>query len=302
MVEEVRVLGGDGFELNVITYMPTGRLKGVLHILHGMAEHGKRYEAFAAYLNEAGIGVWVQEQRHHGRSLGDQPVGYFGKEDTLDMMLLDVDLVEKTIQMLYKDVDHYLMGHSMGSLIARAYVSGYGYQGKRILLMGSPYVSLRIAQISLPISELVYRLNPKKPSEFLDKMTIGPFNKAIKNPKTPSDWLSRDEAEVAKYISDPLCGYAYTAPFYKMLAKAGIVANAPYSIKKWPIVPTLFISGEMDPCSRQGQGFNKIVRAYQRAGKRIDSILMKDMRHEVLHERDYELAFEVCRNFLNDHN
>ena len=51
------------------------------------------------------------------------------------------------------------------------------------------------------------RLGGRRPSALLNKMSFGKFNDIFEPARTPFDWLSRDEAEVDKYIEDPLCGF-----------------------------------------------------------------------------------------------
>ncbi len=61
-------------------WKPTNsNIVGVVHILHGMAEHGERYNRFANYLNSIGYVVYAQDHRGHGLSATDDDLGWFSK-------------------------------------------------------------------------------------------------------------------------------------------------------------------------------------------------------------------------------
>ena len=73
--------------IGVSIYRPNGKIKGVVQIVHGMAEHRKRYEPFAQFLKSHGYAVVSFDLPGHGESIEDGLKGYFGEKDGWDHLL-----------------------------------------------------------------------------------------------------------------------------------------------------------------------------------------------------------------------
>ena len=101
--------------------------KAVFQIVHGMAEHGERYEEFARFLCEKGFAVLVDDHIGHGKSIkSDDDLGYFGEKDGWNSLVEDERTLTEMIKKEYPDLPIIFFGHSMGSFIAREYIRRYG--------------------------------------------------------------------------------------------------------------------------------------------------------------------------------
>lgn len=106
--------------------------RAVLVIVHGLAEHAGRYDYVTRRLNENGISVYRFDHRGHGRSGGLR-----GNNDDPDKFLKDTDLVVRLALKENQGKPVFMLGHSMGGLIAAGYGAGQGNLLKGMILSGA---------------------------------------------------------------------------------------------------------------------------------------------------------------------
>ena len=226
-----KLRGKKEIELSCFKIIPE-EVKGVIHILHGMGEHKERYLHFAKYLAKNSYAVYAHDHRKHGDSVKDESeVGIFTKADKWDDIIDDCNFVSRQIKKDFPNVPIIILGHSMGSLIARKFISKYPNSSKLAIIMGTtPPITLGRAFIPLAISSILSLFNKKlKRSEFLAKQLNEPLIAPFEPRRTDFDWISADEGVVDKYIKDPLCGYSYTPRFYKEFFKGILDVNKYHS-------------------------------------------------------------------------
>lgn len=110
--------GVGGVTLYYQSWRPTGEVRGVLVIHHGLADHSDRYAPFAAELVRAGYAVWAFDMRGHGRSSGPRVRG-----DRIDDYLDDLDRVIALARATEGDRPLFVWGHSFGGLIVALYAT-----------------------------------------------------------------------------------------------------------------------------------------------------------------------------------
>jgi len=129
------------------------------------------------------------------------------------------------------------------------------------------------------------------PSRILPKLTFQTWAKQVPDRKTDSDWLSRDETEVAKYVADPLCGFdvsigAWRAVFGFILAGAD---DANFSAIRRDL-PVLLVGGEKDPATDGGKAIEKLAARMRRMGfSNLQSTIYAGTRHESLNELNRDI-------------
>ncbi len=133
-----------------------------------------------------------------------------------------------------------------------------------------------------------------KPSEKLEKLAFGGYNKAFKPERTPHDWLSKNEANVDKYREDPLCGRISSAGLYRdMLHGIGFVGDKKNIEKMNKSMPIFLIAGSMDPVGENGKAVKRVYEMYKEAGiKNVEIKLYEGDRHEILNEDDRGQVYE----------
>ena len=265
--------------------MDYGSIKGVVQISHGMAEYSNRYARFALELCKAGYAVFISDHVGHGSSVKDREMlGYFG-ENGEESFIEDLKTFSDIIKGEYPDLPLFMLGHGMGSLIARKYTAKYGYLLDGVIYSATsgenPMLGIGIQLANTMISQN----GDKYKSEILDTMAFGAYNRKTKK-RTECDWVSRDEAEVDKFISDELCGYQYTVSGMKAL----FMTLKQVSSRRWyntiPLsMPIFLIAGTMDPVGDYGKGVNEVYKKLKKTGhKNVTMKMYEGARHEILNE------------------
>lgn len=294
----------DGHVLCYRVWIPQGTpVKAVLHILHGMAEHSERYDRFATYLNAKGIAVYAQDHRGHGLTAtkNNDQLGWFAEKDGWLRVAGDATELSNAIASDFPKQSLFLMGHSMGSFLARTLMVQHPDVYDGVIIMGTGCSQGLLGKIGKGIAR---RHVKKNGMHFVDKqidaMSFGSYNKKIQNPATPFDWLSCDTDEVKKYIDDPFCGFVCTSKFYEDILDGIAFANDGEKARKLPKdLPILIISGDSDPVGNYGKGVRKVFNMYKDVGiSDISLYLVKDGRHEILNETSRSETTEYLYSWL----
>ncbi len=292
-----------GQELSCREWKPAGEVKGVVQIVHGMAEHIDRYEGVALALAEAGYAVVGHNQMGHGPEA--ELLGWFGKKNGWQNLMGDVQLLRERTEKQYPGIPYFLMGHSMGSFVTRTYLTKYGAGLAGCVLSGTGFYSKATARSGIQMARMeVRRGKEKKESPLIDRIGFQSANKPFAPNRTKFDWLSRDEKEVDLYVADPLCGFLFTAGGYLAFFQGLEQMEDQDALKQIPPdMPLLMISGEEDPIGQMGKGVRKVARELLRAGMRDLSIrLYAGARHELFHEINREEVYQDLIAWLDMKN
>ncbi len=293
----------DGVEL--ITYFwECEQPKGIVHIVHGMSEHAARYNEFALYLNQHGFLVFASDLRGHGKTAGSlDKVGLLAMQDGWDKVVNDVINLSKELDKKYADLPLYLLGHSMGSFIARSVailcpgeIDGYIFSATA----GHPGIK---GKVGLQVSNLNLKVMGKKNrSNMMTQLAFGDFNKKYKNKRTEKDWLSKDNDIVDDYIDDPYCMQIFTSQFFNDLLSGVLTINETYNIRKMDKKkPILLFAGDMDPVGDYGRGPKEVYEKFKRAEiEDVQLKIYKTGRHEMLNETNREEVYEMVLRWLNN--
>ena len=266
-------------------------------IAHGMVEHPARYDDLATYLNESGIAVYGIYHIGHGPdavTLNHMDAGDFDR---------CVDNLHQLVQLAAAETGTkvILLGHSMGSFLSQLYVAKYADLAG-LILSGSTKAA-PIAKIGAVLASFLNAIAKDKtrPSSFMNNMAFGSYNKAFPNPRTDFDWLSRDEAQVDKYVADPYCGGICSISFYKNLTGGMARMGKPNLIQNVPKELPIYIQGgSMDPVSDMGKGLYALQEQYVKLGiHRVELDVYEGARHEIFNELNREEVFRNTRDFIN---
>lgn len=278
-----------------------GKVKAVIQISHGMAEHCDRYVPFAEKLCEEGYAVFTNDHLGHGRSVSDESMlGFFGSEKGYMNIVNDCKALTDIAKSEYPDVPYFFFGHSMGSFIARCYTKYYGNGIDAAVYCGTSgpnpgaSVGIAVAKLISKAKGEMYR------SKFIDSVAFGSYNKKT-DKKTAFDWLTKDENKVDEYIADGYCGFLFTAAGYKDLFSALNEANAEDWYNSFnKNLPVLLIAGEDDPVGAYGKGVTKVCENLKNAGHSDVTLkLYPADRHEILNETDRDDVMNYLVSWFN---
>ena len=290
-LQEFTFLSTDGkTTLHGMEWLPEGRdTIGVLQIAHGVAEHISRYDGFARFLNEQGIAVVGHDHLGHGGSIpaGGTPV-YFGAGNTWNTVVDDLYTLHLHIKEEFPGLPLFLMGHSMGSFLARTYLIRYPGTVRAAIIMGTGWQPEFMLTGGLTVAKTVAkRSGENATSDFVTNLAFGAYNKAFAPNRTAVDWLSADEDNVDRYIADPMCGQPATVGLFRqMLTGIRFNQKAENLRKMDKDMPVLFISGEQDPVGNMMKGVIRSRDAFRAAGmKDVTLLSYAGLRHEILNEK-----------------
>jgi alpha-beta hydrolase superfamily lysophospholipase len=262
-------------------WTPDGPVRAIVLVVHGASEHSGRYARFARALNGEGCAVYAVDLRGHGRTASSTGFGRMGSRG-IEGMLADLDELAGRARGEFPAVPVVLFGHSMGSLIAQAYVERSGGALAAYVLSGSGGVPEDNDEMTAMIDEA---LLAGMGEEALDM--LGEFNANFEPARTKYDWLSRDPGEVDKYVADPWCGddAPLTYGFVASLLEAGATVMEPDALARVPKhLSVLLITGEVDPVSNGAVQVRELETRLREAGLDVTAKYYADARHELLND------------------
>ncbi|WP_271408569.1 alpha/beta hydrolase [Pseudomonas sp. Q1-7] len=272
--------------------------RAVIMLSHGMAEHSARYARLGAALVAAGFELYALDQRGHGRSAEHGVLGQYAEENGWDKVIGDLASLNHHIRQQHPQVPIILLGHSMGSYIGQAYLMRHSCSLQGAILSGSNYQPQALYKVASLVARFErWRQGKHGRSALIEFLSFGSFNKAFKPNRTPFDWLSRDPAEVDKYVDDPLCGFRCTNQLWlDLLGGLQNITPSKNLAQIDPDLPLLVIGGERDPVS-EGRRLQDLAAALRLAGIRdVQLNLYPDARHELLNESNRD---EVTRDLID---
>lgn len=266
----------------------------VLQIVHGMEEYVERYDEFARYMNRYDICVIGEDHLGHGQSVKSaDEFGYFCKDDPATVVVRDVHRLKKIVQEQLPDVPFILLGHSMGSFIARNYICRYGTGISGAVIMGTgsqPAAVLGFGRFMTSLMALFKGWHYK--SGFIQNIAFGSYGKRIQNPQGKYDWVSANADNVKRYSEDPLCGFGFTLNGFHTLFTFISRCQSKENMKQIPRrLPLLFVAGGEDPVGNYGAGVRKAYDSYKAQGMSDLKLKFYEKdRHEILNEDDRDVV------------
>ncbi len=290
-------------QIFAVRYVPEGEIKAILQISHGMVEHIQRYEDFAKYLNERGILVTGNDHLGHGNSVKSQEYwGYFSDKDGNDEMIENLHQVTKITKEKYPNIPYFLLGHSMGSFYARQYLCKYGNELDGAIIMGTGFPSKFTVKSGIFMTSLIAKFTGwKHRSKFIDNMAFGGYNKRFEPARTSKDWLSKDEKQVDKYLSDPRCTFLFTLNGYNNMFKGINNLHKKDFLEQMPKnLPVFFVSGADDPVGEFTESVKRAIESFKQVGmKNIELKFYKNDRHEILNETDKLFVYDDIYRWIS---
>ena len=286
-------------EIAYYIYSPESPI-AILQISHGMCEYIERYENHAEFFASHGIILCGNDHKGHGNSVkSPDELGYTGSADVL---VDDVAIMTDLMREKYPDLPIILLGHSMGSFVAREYMSRYHKKADAFIISGTagPENPTSLGKLACKLIGAFKGYNHR--SKLLFKLANGSYDKHFKN-ETRCAWLTNDTNVTERYTKDPLCAFIFTVNgYYNMFDLLSRVSKKSWADTVEKDKPVLIISGDRDPVGNFGEGIRKTYSRLLGAGV-LDAHceIYEGGRHELFNEKAEikEKAYSDVVGFVN---
>ena len=269
-----------GRKLFLRTWKPDNtetKLKGVILIAHGYAEHSERYNYTAKFFTDKNFAVYAPDHYGHGRSEGvkaDVPNFRVFVDDLLSVLVI--------IQDIEKNIPIFLLGHSMGGAISTILASEAENNLAGLILSGpSIRIDGGVSNFIKSISKIIAFIAPHLP---LVEFAV--------------EGISKDPEVVEAYKNDP---YNYNGKVRarmgrEMLRSEELITEQLLSRIS---IPTLILHGEKDPLVNP-ECSHIIYSNISSADKKIK--ILDNLYHEILNEPEKDKVLDIIGNWLDARN
>jgi len=257
------------------SWLPDGELRAGIILVHGLGEHSGRYGHLARRCTDRGFGVFTLDHYGHGKS-----DGFPGYVERFSVYLDGVRALLDDVFSAHAGLPLFLLGHSMGGLIAAALLPERQSAFRAAVSSGPLFRSdSEPPAIVMWIIRLLAGLTPTVPMIRLDPAGV-----------------SRDPKVVRAYVSDPLVHHGkLTARLINEMRKAMTVTLARARDVRLPI---LILHGEADVLTSPGGS-----RDYFDHLASVDKTLKiyPGLYHEIFNEPEKDDVIKDVTNWLEAH-
>lgn len=257
------------------SWLPESEPRGVLLIVHGLAEHSGRYGNVVNHFVPLGYAVYGIDHLGHGKSDGTR-VYVKRFDDYTNTLKVYFDMIREW----QPDKPIFLVGHSMGGLISAVYLLDHQAELAGAVLSG-PAVKIpnHVTPAMLFLGKILSALIPR-----FGLLALS------------ADGVSRDPAVVQTYVSDPSVyrGKA-TARLAAEMLKAMQTINGQAARITLPI---LIVQGSADKLVNPA-GAQMLYEAISSADKEIR--IYDGLYHEVFNEPEHDKVLRDVKLWLEAH-
>ena len=283
-------------------YLPKDVIpKGIVQLSHGMIDHVGRYKNLADFLTANGYIFAGNDHLGHGKSAESKDdYGFFASNNGYELLLRDLHSFNKILREKYPDLPIVMLGHSMGSFLARLYAVKYPHTVRGVIIHGTagknPLINAGLALTRV----IKFFKGDRYRSRLITSMSVGAYSKKFPKSEGEYSWLSKDASMISDKASDPYANFTFTASGYIDLFKMLRECNSGQWFKSYPkTMPTVIMSGESDPVGDFGKGPNSVYKQLLVEGcTNVSLKLYVDARHELFNEYCRYEAFSDILTFL----
>ncbi|WP_249028645.1 alpha/beta fold hydrolase [Tannockella kyphosi] len=273
-------------------YEPDSNPKGIIQLTHGMMERIELYEEFIGFMCDKGFIVCGHDHIGHGHSgeLSDS-FGFFANTAGYRYLIEDLHQLNTIIKEKYDDLPYFLIGHSLGSLVARNYLRLYANEVDGCVFSASGSASPLTVLGLIYVEFKIKRSGPHFVSESFEKTIFGNFNKGQKDKF--SGWLCSNQEFIETFKNDSLCQFGFSLSAYRDLLTLFYQSNKQNWFTSVPNeMPILLLSGNQDPIMNNGKDMLKVEENLRKTNHtKINSYLYDGSMHNLFHEIDRSTVF-----------
>lgn len=279
-------------------------IKGVVQISHGMMDYIGRYQGMADALCKAGFAIAGNDHLGHGDSVATpDDYGFFASKGGYRYVIDDVKKMNDLIRKEIPGVPVVLLGHSMGSFIARLYALDYRDSIDGLIIHGTAGPNPATGAGKLLVKILRAIKGERHRSGFVCSLADGGYNKGFDPAEGDGAWLTRDPSMVADRVGNPKNDFIFTLAGYEDLFNFLGNCNSSSWFRQFPKdLPTLVISGKEDPVGGFGKGVQYVYDNLAKNGANVELKFFEGARHELFNETNRDEVFSYLVAWLEDGN
>lgn len=244
----------------------------VVLISHGLGEHSGRYEHVAAAFNAAGLHVFALDHLGHGQSPGKRAFVSRFSELTDGVAELRAHIAHE-----HPSMPVYLVGHSLGGLIAASTVLGAAQDYAGLLMTGPA--------LGVP--------SPPPPWQVLLLRVFSAVAPGLKALELDANAICRDPAVVKDYVADPLVHHENIPA--RMVVSLFDEGARVMSCAKDINLPVLLLHGAEDQLTSAAAS-REFVDMLGSSDK--GCTVYKGMYHELFNEPEQEEILNTCCEWI----
>lgn len=266
--------------------------RGLILIAHGLCETADYYDDFSAEAIKQGFDVVVPEARGHGRTAGDinspdypSIAGNPGK-DSLNNMAKDLFALTQFIQKDQQKRPVFLLGHSMGAIVAQLYAMKYSKHLFGLILTGLPRIE-NTDHLLKVVNEEIIAFGLKSPCKKTFNEMFSMVNAPFEPVKTDLDWITSDEDMISESLVLPTTLVSFNNEFYRDFLLSYLETN---KIENWKensrTLPIFLLGGGMDVVGSFGKSIEDKYHMLKSAGiEEVNFKIYDGLRHSILREK-----------------
>ena len=281
-------------------YVPNGEIKGLFHLVHGMTEYIDRYDHLFSFLAENGFVAFGYDHLGHGKTAeSDDELGFIAHKDGWKYLVNDVVTFTKAVKKIYPETPTALMGHSMGSFIARLVAESYAAEYDKFIFCGTSGPNPASSAGLLLVKIIKAFKGEKHKSNLIQNIAFGSYNNGFQG-DTPYEWLTNDREIINKYAADKYCTFRFTVSAMGDLMNLLSKCNRGAWFKSLDgTKPILLIAGDKDPVGNYGKGVKAVYEKLIKNGKKCDIKLYENCRHEIHNDICKDEMFSDILKFID---
>ena len=268
--------------------------RAIVQLAHGMIDYTARSTELASFLCTNGYILAGNHHLGHGRSVSTaEDFGYFAPKDGYKYVIEDVHSMNKYLRKVHPDLPIILLGHSMGSFIARLYATQYPSTISGLIIHGTGGPNPLVG-VGKGLAKLIRSFyGERHRSNLIETMAFGAYNKKYPKEEGHNAWLTRDLSKVSGRDTDEFTSFKFTVSGYIDLFTFLGSCNSKAWFKQYPKrMPTIIMSGDMDPVGNYGKGPRYVYKQLMINGS--DNVTLKTYegaRHELFNETNQAEVF-----------
>lgn len=284
-------------------FAPEGQAKAIVQLSHGMIDRIGHYEELISALVDAGFAVVGNDHIGHGETAENETAfGHFGRRGARRDLVSDLHEMSRLAKERFGALPLVLVGHSMGSFLARAYAARYPSELTALVLLGTSGKNPALPFGKLLADLLTLFRGRRYRSMTLAKLTFRGYLSRVRCEGSHLAWLTRDEECRREVAADPLCHFIFTVSAYRELFSMLGEVNRRAWFRALPRqLPILLASGAEDPVGAYGRGVCRVAASLARKGmQNLTLRLYAGARHDLHHETNRAEFFSDLVSYLRE--